>query len=300
VAPPSPVVRCNPPKMCPAGTACPAAGACPKLPGTNLSQCKSTCGPVWRCINSSCVADIAKPGMSKPGCMKLCGPPASAGATVKSVKSDDDGAAGTAPSIPIPKGWSIIKKAVCDGRLGPSAGKACVPDPTYPNQCIWPFHKAGYAPGAYAAQQCSASPGCKAVTCDAPGSSTAAGTCAARMQFQVTCDVSGYISVIDGVPPPPPPPFRLAKVYSDHMVLQGGPQGAHIWGYSTARSHVVASDAATGAKGVTTADAVGEWHVVLPYAASVPRVDSAHTLLFSSSLDPIKLNLTDVLFGDVW
>ena len=61
---------------------------------------------------------------------------------------------------PIPQGWHSIPIAVCAGRLAPSAGKGCVPDPTFPDQCIWPYNRTGFAQGAYAATQCAASPGC--------------------------------------------------------------------------------------------------------------------------------------------
>ena len=129
------------------------------------------------------------------------------------------------------------------------------------------------------------------MTCDVTG------VCAGRTQFKVTCDVQNYISIVHGIPPAPPPIFRLAHSYSDAMVLQA--PRAQIWGYATARSKVVASivggDSAAAA---ATADAEGLWRLVLPTPAASAQ---SHTLRFSSALDPgLVLNLTNVLFGDVW
>jgi hypothetical protein len=83
--PPSPGIRCNPaakPKeFCPypAQSPCPPTGVCQGAPAhgaTNLSSCKTICGqPVWRCINSTCVVDLAKTGVSKQSCEDICGPP---------------------------------------------------------------------------------------------------------------------------------------------------------------------------------------------------------------------------------
>ena len=126
------------------------------------------------------------------------------------------------------------------------------------------------------------------MTCDVTG------FCAGRTQFKVTCDVQNYISIVHGKPPAPPPIFRLAHSYSEAMVLQA--PRAQIWGHATARSKVVASIVG-GDSAAATADAEGLWRLVLPTPASA----QSHTLRFSSTLDPgVKLNLTDVLFGDVW
>jgi hypothetical protein len=138
-----------------------------------------------------------------------------AAAAAAAAKAAAVGISGSSPK-PIPAGWHTIPHAICDPHLPRSAGKACVPSPTFPDQCIWPYLKAGYAPGAYAATECAASPGCAAATCDtrALGAGEGAGLCAGRMQYKATCNVDHYISIIHGAAPPPPPKFRLAHSYS--------------------------------------------------------------------------------------
>ena len=81
------------------------------------------------------------------------------------------------------------------------------------------------------------------------------------------------------------------------MVLQQG--GAQIWGHATSGSRVSVQIDTGTAGPTTTADAEGVWRLQLPSPAG--NEAQGCTLRFKSSLDPkVSLNLTDVLFGDVW
>ena len=161
----------------------------------NQSACEAKCGALGDkcaafsyCDDANCVGScvLYPPPVSQY--MKCNGYPGNTCYMRPRAKTDDDATA-MLGLTPLPKGWRVIPTAICDGRLPPSAGKDCMTDPTFPDQCIWPYNKTGFAPGAYAAIQCAKSPGCAAITCDVTD------VCAARTQFKTTCDVDNYISV---------------------------------------------------------------------------------------------------------
>ncbi|MGH0178966.1 UNVERIFIED_CONTAM: hypothetical protein FKN15_000417 [Acipenser sinensis] len=90
--------------------------------------------------------------------------------------------------------------------------------------------------------------------------------------------------------------FRLASYYGDHMVLQAGPGSAVIWGYGAEGATVTVS---VEGKDKHTAKVLdGIWSVTLdPVKPGGPFTLTAEHL---SQAGLTSLNLTDVLFGDVW
>ncbi|XP_003728359.2 sialate O-acetylesterase isoform X1 [Strongylocentrotus purpuratus] len=95
--------------------------------------------------------------------------------------------------------------------------------------------------------------------------------------------------------------FRLATYYSDHMVLQRGPDSAVIWGYAVKGAQITVLFKDT--KYSTTANAAsftteGVWQVTLdPQPPSGP-----FTIKVTSNNQGVQevIQLQDVLFGDVW
>lgn len=90
--------------------------------------------------------------------------------------------------------------------------------------------------------------------------------------------------------------FRFASYYGDHMVLQAGPGSAVIWGYGAEGATVTVS---VEGKDKHTAKVLdGIWSVTLdPVKPGGPFTLTAEHL---SQAGLTSLNLTDVLFGDVW
>nr|XP_054748455.1 sialate O-acetylesterase-like [Lytechinus pictus] len=95
--------------------------------------------------------------------------------------------------------------------------------------------------------------------------------------------------------------FRLAAYYSDHMVLQRGPDHAVIWGYAVKGAQITLLF--KGVKYTTTATtgsftSEGVWKVTLdPQPPSGP-----FTIQITSNNQGVQevIALEDVLFGDVW
>jgi len=100
---------------------------------------------------------------------------------------------------------------------------------------------------------------------------------------------------------PPLPEFRFSTVYSDSMVLQRSPHAASLWGYGTPGNAVNISVVTAAANqeiicsssGVT--DASGQWRISLP-----PQQASTSPMIILASSGSSKIELKDVLFGDVW
>lgn len=88
--------------------------------------------------------------------------------------------------------------------------------------------------------------------------------------------------------------LKLANLFSDHMVLQRE-QSVPIWGWAKPGENVTVEFA--GQKANATADADGNWLVRLePMPASL----EGRELVVQASSASQKVNLTDVVVGDVW
>jgi len=85
---------------------------------------------------------------------------------------------------------------------------------------------------------------------------------------------------------------RLAKMFSDHMVLQRDKPVA-VWGFGDPGDKVTVEFA--GAKAQATIDDAGRWHVDLP---AMKASAEGRTLTITSGSQTITLS--DVLIGDVW
>lgn len=87
---------------------------------------------------------------------------------------------------------------------------------------------------------------------------------------------------------------RLATLFSDHMVLQRD-KPVPVWGWADARESVTVEFA--GQKKSAIADATGKWQVKLdPLTASA----ESRTLIVLSTKSDRKLEVVDVLVGEVW
>lgn len=87
---------------------------------------------------------------------------------------------------------------------------------------------------------------------------------------------------------------KVPPVISDHMVLQRDAK-VPIWGMAAAGEAVTVSFA--GQKKSATADAAGKWMVTLePMQASA----ESRSMTISSSIKDAKLEIADVLVGEVW
>jgi sialate O-acetylesterase len=86
-------------------------------------------------------------------------------------------------------------------------------------------------------------------------------------------------------------PLRLAKIFSDGLVVQRGAP-IPVWGWAPPRAAVSATFAGRTARAV--ADATGQWRLGFPAAAA----GGPHALTVESS--GRTLQVRDVLVGDVW
>ena len=88
--------------------------------------------------------------------------------------------------------------------------------------------------------------------------------------------------------------LKLASLFSDHMVLQRE-QPVPIWGWAKPRDEITVEFA--GRKASAKADTTGKWLAKLdPMPASL----EGRNLSVQSSDSAQKLNITDVVVGDVW
>lgn len=99
-------------------------------------------------------------------------------------------------------------------------------------------------------------------------------------------------AVTAAAPTPSPAAFRLAKVFSDGMVLQRDTEATSVWGFAPANA-VVQPELNKMTLPAVVADSSGSWTVRLPRQPA----GGPHELAFSSGGKHV--NLTDVLFGDV-
>lgn len=87
---------------------------------------------------------------------------------------------------------------------------------------------------------------------------------------------------------------KMPPVISDHMVLQRDAK-VPIWGMAAAGETVTVSFA--GQKKSVTADATGKWMVTLD---PMPVCAEARVMTIESSIKDAKLEITDILVGEVW
>jgi sialate O-acetylesterase len=87
---------------------------------------------------------------------------------------------------------------------------------------------------------------------------------------------------------------KMPPVISDHMVLQRDAK-VPIWGMAAAGEAVTVSFA--GQKKAATADATGKWMVTLD---PMPVCAEARVMTIESSVKDAKLEITDILVGEVW
>jgi len=87
---------------------------------------------------------------------------------------------------------------------------------------------------------------------------------------------------------------KMPPVISDHMVLQRDAK-VPIWGMAAADEAVTVSFA--GQKKSTKADATGKWMVTLD---PMPVCAEARVMTIESSIKDAKLEITDILVGEVW
>lgn len=88
---------------------------------------------------------------------------------------------------------------------------------------------------------------------------------------------------------------RVAKIFSDHMVLQRD-RPAPVWGWATPGQAITVTLA--GQSKLATADAQGRWRVTLdPLPANATGRDLT---VAAEGATPQRLTIQDVLVGDVW
>ncbi|XP_072248958.1 sialate O-acetylesterase isoform X5 [Leuresthes tenuis] len=90
--------------------------------------------------------------------------------------------------------------------------------------------------------------------------------------------------------------LRFASYYGDHMVLQKSPQRAVLWGYfGSEGAHVTVSlSGPINQKTSSAAVTEGIWKVTLN------PVDAGGPYTVTAASDNSTVNLTDVMFGDIW
>jgi sialate O-acetylesterase len=110
------------------------------------------------------------------------------------------------------------------------------------------------------------------------------------MLLGVTCDAQQKLLPL----PPIPPGLQLSRVFNDHMVLQRDTK-VTVWGWANAGEKVAVEFA--GQTESATAATDGSWQVVLdPMSASA----NGRTLTVSAAASNQKLEIKDVLVGEVW
>ena len=105
-----------------------------------------------------------------------------------------------------------------------------------------------------------------------------------------TCDAQPKLVPL----PPMAPGLQLSRVFNDHMVLQRDTK-LTVWGWAASGEKVAVEFA--GQTGSTTAAADGSWQVVLdPMSANA----TGRSLIVSAAASNQKLEIKDVLVGEVW
>ena len=88
--------------------------------------------------------------------------------------------------------------------------------------------------------------------------------------------------------------LQLASYYSDHMVLQRGPQHAVLWGTADTEGDTVTAQVIGQGSPVTTTVQSGMWKLKLP------AITDPGPFVINVTSGDGHVTLNDVLFGDVW
>ena len=88
-------------------------------------------------------------------------------------------------------------------------------------------------------------------------------------------------------------PLRVAKIFSDHMILQQQ-SSAPIWGWAEPNAKVVVKASWSSKSYSTKANDDGLWRV----SVATPAYGGPHTLKIACGKE--RIELTDVLIGEVW
>ncbi|XP_070188893.1 sialate O-acetylesterase-like [Littorina saxatilis] len=88
--------------------------------------------------------------------------------------------------------------------------------------------------------------------------------------------------------------LKLASYYSDHMVLQRGPQQAVLWGFANTEGDTVTARAMGQGSAVTSKVQNGKWKLMLP------AITNPGPFTIDVKSHDGHVTLHDVLFGDVW
>ncbi len=110
---------------------------------------------------------------------------------------------------------------------------------------------------------------------------------------RITCAtlVCGLLCNLSGVADAAPAALQLAKLFSDHMVLQQE-KPIRIWGFDTPGTNVVVT--LNGQSQQATADKDGAWRVTLP---AMKADGKKHTMTVAGST---TITLQNVVLGEVW
>ena len=90
----------------------------------------------------------------------------------------------------------------------------------------------------------------------------------------------------------PQPAFRMADIFTDHMVLQRD-QPLPVWGWAAPGRTVTVEVGAHSAR--TRANAEGRWRLTLP-----PLESGKGPLTMTVKAGEETIRLTDILVGEVW
>ncbi|XP_046574663.1 sialate O-acetylesterase-like [Haliotis rubra] len=94
-------------------------------------------------------------------------------------------------------------------------------------------------------------------------------------------------------------PFSFASYYGDHMVLQKAPQRTTIWGYAAKEGETITLTI-SGNGQVTTTSFIGPILSTPVWSVQLPAIDAGGPYNITATSSEGSINLTDVLFGDVW
>ncbi|XP_046574662.1 sialate O-acetylesterase-like isoform X2 [Haliotis rubra] len=94
-------------------------------------------------------------------------------------------------------------------------------------------------------------------------------------------------------------PFSFASYYGDHMVLQKAPQRTTIWGYASKEGETITLTI-SGKGQVNTTSFIGPIPSTPVWSVQLPAIDAGGPYNITATSSEGSINLTDVLFGDVW
>ncbi|XP_067675338.1 sialate O-acetylesterase-like [Haliotis asinina] len=94
-------------------------------------------------------------------------------------------------------------------------------------------------------------------------------------------------------------PFAFASYFGDHMVLQQAPKKATIWGYAAKEGEEI-TVSISGKGQVNTTSFIGPIPSTPVWSVQLPAIDFLGPYNITAASSEGSINLTDVLFGDVW